>query len=182
MKSNKVYNFRRRRTSLRLAQFTIYSSMMFIVNCLFYALCYAQAISSAELINNAKRYDDNTVIYTGEVIGDVMERAKGIYAWVNVNDGVNAIGICLGKELFGGIKTGNIGGYKSRGDIIEIKGVFHRSCIEHGGDLDIHAVSLRKVKDGLVISEKIDMVKRNLAIILAGGLCLVSILNRLKRK
>lgn len=171
MKSNKVYSL----------QFTAYSSIMLVVNCLFCALCYAQTVSSAELINNAKRYDGKTIIYTGEVIGEVMERAGGMYAWANVNDGGNAIGIWLDKKLTG-IKTGNTGSYKSRGDIIEIEGVFHRSCIEHGGDLDIHAVSLRKVKDGLVIPEKINIVKRNLVIILAGGLCLVLILNLLKRK
>ncbi len=161
-------------------QFTVYSCIMLIVNCLFCALCYAQPVSSAELINNAKRYDGKTIIYTGEVIGDVMKRAKGINAWVNVHDGVNAIGIWLGKEHFYEIKTG--GGYKLRGDIIEIEGVFHRSCIEHGGDLDIHAVSLRKVNDGVDIPETINTGKKNLAIILAGGLCLVLILNRLKRK
>lgn len=162
-------------------QLIVCSGIMLILNCLFCALCHAQTVPSAELINNAKRYDGKTVIYTGEVIGEVMERSGGMYAWANVNDGVNAIGIWLGKELTG-IKNGNIGSYKSRGDIIEIEGVFHRSCIEHGGDLDIHAVSLRKVKDGLVISEKINAGKRNLAIGLTGGLCLVLILNRLKRK
>ena len=31
--------------------------------------CYAQPVSSIELINNAKLYDGKTVTYEGEVIG-----------------------------------------------------------------------------------------------------------------
>lgn len=168
MKSKKVYSL----------QFTAYSSIILLVNCLFCALCYAQTVSSAELINNAKRYDGNTVIYSGEVIGDVMKRGK--YSWLNVHDGINAVGIWIDNDLIKNI--GHAGNYKTRGDFITVKGAFYRRCIEHGGDLDIHAVSLRKVSDGAVIPEKINMVKRNLAIILAGGLCLVLILKRLKRK
>jgi hypothetical protein len=182
MKNKKIYSFRRRQTSLWPVQLTVYSIMLLIFNCLLCTLCYAETVSSSELINNAKRYDGKTVIYTGEVIGEIMERDRGVYAWANVHDGVNAIGIFLGKDQYGGMTSGNKGGYKYRGDIFEIEGVFHRSCIEHGGDLDIHAVSLRKVRDGGIIPEKINAGKINLAILLAGGLCLVLILNRLRHK
>ncbi len=171
MKNNRIYSL----------QLVVCSGIMLLLNCLLCTLCYAKTISSAELINNAKRYDGKTVVYTGEVIGEVMLRNRGIAAWVNVLEGSNAIGIWLGKELMG-FREGHIGNYKSRGDIIEIEGVFHRSCLEHGGDLDIHALNLSKVSDGADMPETINTVKRNLVIILAGGLCLVLILNRLKRK
>lgn len=139
---------------------------------------FAQAVSSTELINNAKKYDNETVFYSGEVIGDIMIR--GQYAWVNVNDNMNAVGIWADRFLITDISfTGN---YKSRGDIIEIKGTFHRSCPEHGGDLDIHALSLRKINSGAGLRDEISTQKLQLAIWLFGGLGLVWIWNRLKRK
>lgn len=146
----------------------------------FYALsyidCFAQSISSAELINNAKQYDGKTVDYQGEVIGDLMVR--GEFAWVNVNDGKNALGIWIDKALIKDIIY--TGSYKSKGDLIEITGVFHRACPQHGGDLDIHAVSLKKINSGRNTSEKLNLEKRSLSFILAGILGLVWILSLLK--
>jgi len=114
--------------------------------------CYAQPISSVELINNAKNYNGNTIVYQGEVIGDIMLR--GEYAWINVNDGKNAIGIWIKKELIKDILY--TGSYKSRGDIVEITGTFNRSCLEHGGDLDIHAQLISKISSGSKISQAVN--------------------------
>ncbi len=142
------------------------------------SVCFAEPISSSELINNAKLYDGKTVVYEGEVIGDVM--ARGAYAWVNLNDGRNAIGIWTRKDLAGDIiHTGN---YKARGDWIEVTGVFNRACAEHGGDLDIHAQAIRKLAGGRPLLERLNLSKRNLAFILVGVLCLVWILSLLKLK
>jgi len=113
--------------------------------------CQAQILSSTELINNAKQYDNKIVIYKGEVIGDIMTRKD--FTWININDGVNALGIWSERKMTKDIFY--TGSYKSRGDTVEVEGVFHRSCPEHGGDLDIHAQALRKIKSGEKISEKI---------------------------
>lgn len=140
---------------------------------------YAQpAVSSTELINNGKAYDGKCVIYTGEAIGDVMLRDTG--AWVNVSDGKSAVGIWMSKDLAGDIQFS--GSYKSTGDIVEIKGVFHYACPEHGGDLDIHAQSLRKLKSGGPVAEHWNKEKKNLSAVLLGALCLVLILRRFKPK
>jgi len=138
--------------------------------------CYAQSISSTELINNAKQYDGKTVVYEGEVIGDIMVR--GDYAWINVNDGQNAIGIWTDKDLTKDILY--TGSHKFKGDWIEVTGVFHRACLEHGGDLDIHAQAVRKVRPGRQIIERLNISKRNLVFVLLGVLCLVWILKQLK--
>ncbi|MDP3731623.1 MAG: DNA-binding protein [Candidatus Omnitrophota bacterium] len=140
--------------------------------------CYAQSISSAELINNAKQYDGKAVVYEGEVIGDIMVR--GDYAWLNVNDGQNAIGIWLDKNLTKDILY--TGSYKFKGDWLEITGVFRRSCLQHGGDLDIHAQAIRKIRQGRKAVERLNMNKRNLAFVLLGVLCLAWILKQLRRK
>jgi len=135
--------------------------------------CYAQSISSTELINNAKNYNGNTVVYKGEVIGDIMPR--GEYAWINVNDEKNAIGIWIKKELIKDIIYR--GSYKAKGDLVEITGVFHRSCVEHGGDLDIHAQTITKISSGNVVSHTVNAKEINFAL----GLFLMIILACLLR-
>lgn len=136
------------------------------------ALSYGQPISSSELINNARLYDGKPVVYSGEAVGDVMVR--GDYAWVNFNDGQNAIGIWLPKNLIQDIAY--TGSYKSRGDWFEISGTFQRACVLHGGDLDIHAQAMRKVTPGRESREYLNIAKRNQVFILTGILCLVLIL------
>lgn len=106
--------------------------------------CFAQASTGLDLINNAKEYDNKTVNYKGEVIGDVMIR--GDHAWLHVNDGSVAIGIWASKALIGDIRYA--GDYHKTGDTVEVSGIFHRSCLEHGGDLDIHASEIRIVAAG----------------------------------
>lgn len=138
---------------------------------------YAQPVSSSDLINNAKEHDRKEVVYQGEVIGDIMVR--GNYAWINVNDGNNAVGIWTEKNLTKEISC--TGSYKSRGDWIEIRGIFQRACSEHGGDLDIHAQSVRRINNGRYLTERINLEKRNLVLVLLGVLCLVLILRLLDR-
>ncbi len=136
----------------------------------------AQSISSAELITRAKELDGQVVIYEGEVVGDVMVR--GNYAWVNVHDGANAIGVWVPAELARAV--GFTAGYVSKGDWIELEGVFSKACPEHGGDLDIHARQMRVLRPGRPVTERLNIGKRNLAFILAGVVCLVLILRQLK--
>jgi hypothetical protein len=142
-----------------------------------WTVCYAQHISSTELINNAKEYDGKSVIYVGEVIGDVMVR--GDFAWVNINDGKNAIGVWLNKELAGEIKF--TGSYHAKGDRLEITGVFQRNCIQHGGDMDIHAQGIRRISPGRFVGEKLDTSKRNFVFILLAALCLVFVFVRRRK-
>ena len=142
----------------------------------FYVLrfnCLAQSVSSNELINNAKQYDGKIVTYEGEAIGDIMNRAN--FAWVNINDGNNAIGIWISGPLAKSINY--TGSYKSKGDRIEITGVFHRACPEHGGDLDIHAQAIRKTGTGRIIPEELNIGKRHFAVILLGVLGIIWILS-----
>jgi len=156
----------------------IFLVALFSGSCIIAELSFAQNVTSVELINNAKFYDGKRIAYKGEVVGDVMLR--GNFAWVNLNDGVNAVGIWVKKELVKDIVY--TGSYKFRGDILEVEGVFHRSCIEHGGDFDIHAEIFQKVASGSKLVETQDVNKRNLVFILLGALCLILILNQLKMR
>ena len=124
------------------------SLFFFVILCLMLIIpssrCSAQMPTSLELINNAKQYDSKIITYKGEVIGDVMIR--GDYAWLHVNDNIIAIGIWAPKTMVQDIRYA--GDYHKKGDIVEVSGTFHRSCLEHGGDLDIHASEINKITPG----------------------------------
>ena len=137
-----------------------------------FGIAQAEPISSAELIQNPQWYDKKEVVYEGEVIGEVMRRKDG--AWVNINDGENSVGVWMPLELAKEIEYK--GSYKAKGDILQVNGTFNRACLQHGGDLDIHATSLRKIKSGWQRQERIILAKRNLLIVLLVILCLILIL------
>lgn len=117
-------------------------------------MAIAKHKTSTELIENSKKYDKKHVFYWGEAIGDVMIR--GDHAWINVNDGANAMGIWVKKEEAKKIK--HLGSYKYYGDTVRIMGTFNRACRQHGGDMDIHASKLEVVKVGYQIKHPISRV------------------------
>ncbi|MDI6870565.1 MAG: DNA-binding protein [Bacillota bacterium] len=127
----------------------------------------AVALSSAELIGEARRHDGREVVYRGEVVGDVMRRGR--WAVINLHDGSNALGVWLPARLAGEIEL--TGRYGVTGDTVEVRGSFHRACPVHGGDLDLHAESLTVVERGK--RERLPFRRRRAA--LAGGLCLVAL-------
>jgi hypothetical protein len=139
---------------------------------------FSQGISSTELIKGAKEYDTKIITYTGEAIGDVMIR--GEFAWVNINDGENALGVWVSASLAKEIEF--TGSYKTRGDSLEVTGIFNRACLEHGGDLDIHAQKLRKITPGREINRGLKPDKKNLSLILFGVLFLIWILTLFRHK
>ncbi len=110
------------------------------------------SVTSDDLINNAKDYDKKEVVYSGEVIGDIMKRGEN--TWINVSDGTNAIGIWITTEEAKEIKYA--GKYSFTGDTVKVTGMFNRACPEHGGDLDIHASKIEVVKQGHVDIKKIN--------------------------
>jgi len=153
-------------------------SFCFLFLILSFKFCFAKVLSSTELIENAKEYDGKVVVYQGEAIGEKIKR--GNFFWVNVSSGKQAIGVWLPQNLMDKIKY--LGNYKTRGDWIEVKGIFHQACFEHGGDLDIHAESISVISSGGIKEESLDIDKRNLAMILLGGLILGWILSLFRKK
>jgi hypothetical protein len=115
----------------------------------------AEATTINDLIENTKTFDGMQVTIKGEAIGEVLQR--GEYAWVNINDGTNAIGIWL--KSADAEKISSFGDYKHIGDTIQITGIFSRDCKEHGGDVDIHCASIDIITKGIVITEKLAPLK-----------------------
>ena len=150
---------------LFLILFTVYSVQ-------FTACFAAEPVSSDKLIENENFYDGKEVVYKGEAVGDLMKR--GNYFWVNVLEGTNAIGIWCPLNMKNTIQI--TGDYGHKGDTIQVRGIFHKACKEHGGDLDIHAMEILKISPGQKIEDKIEARKLIAAIVfsvaaLAAGIC-----------
>ncbi len=117
-------------------------------------------VDSGLLLREWEKYDGKEVIFRGEAVGDVLWRGES--AWVAVNDdpysqrafqeagelrgGNSGIGVWMPAAEAEKIKR--LGRYRSLGDYLEIVGVFHADCGEHGGDFDIHAVEVRVLRPG----------------------------------
>lgn len=129
------------------------------VLCLLSFATVADAVSSSELIEQADIFNGQTVRYSGEALGAVLERRDG--AWINVSDGYNAIGIWCSKDMARSVSY--LGDYRTSGDIVEVEGVFNRACPRHGGELDIHADSLKISRRGYIKRESLDMGRLNVS-------------------
>lgn len=97
-------------------------------------------VTSSQLYDCPQQYDGARVHYRGEVVGAVLRRDEG--AWVQLNDdiysqaagplpahrdyrGGNAgIGVFIPLELARSITA--VGGPTTRGDILDVVGIFHR--------------------------------------------------------
>jgi aspartyl-tRNA synthetase len=108
-----------------------------------------------DLIENAKRVDGKEVVVCGEVIGERMDRGEN--AWINLSDKTNAIGIWLNNR--DADKILNYGNYKKQGDIVSVKGVFHNACKEHGGEADLHCISIEIMKEGKTVNRQLSAAK-----------------------
>lgn len=137
-----------------------------------------QTVSSAELIERSKELDGQEVVYQGEVVGELMKRGGNF--WANVNDGENAVGIWLDNSFLNLISF--CGDYNTRGDWLEVKGIFNRACKMHGGDLDIHGLSVTKIREGRLVKHRLLEDKQRIVIILLGVLLCLLILQLLKKR
>jgi len=115
----------------------------------------AATLSINALVEEAMDYDLQIVTIEAEVIGEVLERSDG--AWINVNDGSNAIGVWI--PLSEAEKIHHFGDYDHVGDTVLITGVFHRSCVEHGGEVDIHAEVIDVTATGSEVEHPLSISK-----------------------
>lgn len=125
----------------------------------FMLLCANQAmaepIPSGRLISDPAAFNTREIEFTGEAVGEVMKRGEN--GWVNINDGENAIGVYAGRQLLDAIST--TGAYRRSGDIVSVMGTFNAVCETHGGDMDIHAKSLRVERSGKALPGQTDKRK-----------------------
>lgn len=105
-----------------------------------------RAESGKELTENPTSFDGKQVTFQGEVIGVMI---RGDYAWVNLFDSGYAVGIWSRAD--DARMVSSVGDYNNVGDKVEVIGIFHMACLEHGGDMDIHAESFEISSKGHTI-------------------------------
>ena len=97
------------------------------------------------LLTASTRLDGKGVVFSGEAIGQAII-ADDNHVWVNVKSDGSMIGVYMSKELAANIA--NYGGYARRGDIVEIKGIYHLACTDHNDELEVHADAVSVTKEG----------------------------------
>ncbi|MBN2452940.1 MAG: DNA-binding protein [Candidatus Omnitrophica bacterium] len=120
---------------------------------------HAGTVTSRELVEAARELDGKTVTYRGEAMTAVMNR--GEYSWVSLKDGYNTIGVWCKSDLLKEIRW--VGGYKNKGDMVEVTGTFHMACPVHGGELDIHADEAIIMARGFPIEEHVSPYRIRIA-------------------
>jgi hypothetical protein len=136
-------------------------------------------VPSSQLVETPGDYDGGEVTFSGEAIGEAMER--GDMAWLHLNDDAYyQLNTEEGTPL-GGYNSGmavwvpavftdaitHYGDHSNAGDIVRVTGTFNAACAEHGGDMDIHADALLVVSPGRDVREPLDRDKALWAIVLA---------------
>ncbi|MFH1311620.1 MAG: hypothetical protein ABIJ00_00170 [Candidatus Eisenbacteria bacterium] len=135
-------------------------------------------VNSVQLIEQSSNYDGEDVIYRGEAVGDILNRGEN--AWVAVNDDHYSRSPLRINEEFKGGNSGIgvygpradldeihfLGSYTARGDIVEVRGTFYRSSVEHGGDTCIVARSIDVLERGHRLPES----RMGSELLLAGAL------------
>jgi hypothetical protein len=110
----------------------------------------------ADLVADPAQFDGREVTIEGEAIGDILRH--GTFGWVNVLQAGTAVGVYAPQKAFAAIKT--TGDYWHRGDTVRVRGIFHRSCPEHQGEMDIHATDISVVAPGRVVSHPVPFRRR----------------------
>jgi hypothetical protein len=138
------------------------------------------APGSTELVENAGSWNGRIVGFTGEAIGEAMRR--GTMAWIHLNDDAYGLADPGAEPTLAGANSGigvwvdaddaalvsTFGDYRHNGDLVEVTGTFNAACPLHGGDMDIHATSLRIVRPGYPTVRQVQPSRVIAGAILAG--------------
>lgn len=131
----------------------------------------APTVTSGELVESPKEFDGTEVTFVGEAVGESMRR--GEMAWLHLNDdaymernveegaslgGYNS-GHAVWVDASDAAKVTYFGDYDHEGDIVRVTGTFNAACLEHGGDMDIHAETLVIVREGHDVADPIHSAK-----------------------
>ncbi len=133
---------------------------------------YGQDGSNAisDLLNADEGMDGKVVMVAGEVVGEPII-ADDSHSWVTISQDGSAISVYMDGQDAGRVQ--HFGKYGEIGDIVKVVGTFHVDCVEHVGDIDVHASSVEVTSGGSAAVHEIDSFKLYMAIgVLSSGLIL----------
>ncbi|HIE36030.1 MAG TPA: hypothetical protein EYP89_02205 [Candidatus Omnitrophica bacterium] len=148
---------------------------LFFIFFLFFSIkLFSQEVSLKELLTYPDKFDKKTIEIKGEVIGEPILGKEG--SWINISDEGFSLGVFIGNKNFFK-KITYWGSYKTKGDVIKLKGTFFKNCPLHF-EQDFHLKDLKVVKNGFRKKEKISPFKVKLAMV-SFIICLVAVLTYL---
>jgi hypothetical protein len=148
----------------------------FLILCLL-LLPGASAASLEDLNRNPGEWDGKIVTVAGEVVGRLD---KGSHVWLNLWENGWSLGVWCPKEQAEGIRV--VGDYLHVGDRVEVMGVFHSRCGEHGGEPDLHAENLRVISEGYEVPRTVNLLLLALSFAVLAAALSAALLLRLRRR
>lgn len=109
--------------------------------------------------------DRQTVQFSGEAVGEALNAGRD-YRWVNLLDEGIAIGVYTTAKSVAAID--GYGDYDRTGAVVEVVGVYNVACDQHGGDLDVHATSVRVIKGSVARDHPVRSSKALAALVALG--------------
>jgi hypothetical protein len=123
-------------------------------------------LSTTELVEDSYKWDGKTVCFKGEVLQGLMVRMDG--TWMNLSDDNNtSMGVFVPKDVAMPI-IAHVEDYRTVGDVVLITGIFHRVCVQHEGETDIHAVNVTVLTPGSPRENPIHLDRAVWFLVLAG--------------
>jgi len=103
------------------------------------------AMTPADAVELGLAQDGVEIVLQGEAIGEALA-APGGKRWVNLLGDAVAIGVVVDAK--GAAEVTRFGEYRQRGATLLVRGRLNSACDDHGGDLDVHATSVRIIDAG----------------------------------
>ena len=142
-----------------------------------------ERVSSTQVTLCPAAFDDRDVTYVGEVVGELLPREGGVWAWVNDDRYALEVGPLVGHRERAGFNTGlavwipdglheeigEVGRAGRRGDVIEVRGTLLRADPEDGGGTTVRAEHLEVLVDAVEIDDPLHVPQTIAAIVLALG-------------
>jgi hypothetical protein len=126
----------------------------------------AAATSLENLNQSPGEWDGKMVTVVGEVVGKLD---KGEHLWLNLWENGWSLGVWCTRKQAEGIRV--VGDYLHVGDRVEVTGIFHARCGEHGGEPDLHAENLLVISEGYGVPRPVNLLLLALSFaVLAAGL------------
>lgn len=138
-------------------------------------------LTSRQVVSCPAAWDGLEITYVGEVVGEVLDRDDG--AWAQINDDPYAleVGPLLAPRQREGANTGLavwlpdelrdqvevVGRAETRGDVVAVRGMVHRTDPNDGGGLTIRANDLRMIAEGETLAAPLHVPQAVTAVVLA---------------
>lgn len=140
----------------------------------------AGRVTSYQLLDCPRAFDQKTVTFTGEVVGELITRRGGVWAQVNDDPYALIYGPLVGHSEHVGFNSGiavwlpdgtheiieTLGRHATRGDVIHIVGTFLRADPDDGGGLSIRAEQVTVLAPGFVVDEPLHTLQLVVAVTL----------------